>query len=132
MSEPRECTFYEIRPGKWIYTLETSPNSRQYEGFGVFNSREEINNHLSKHFANPGGMMICSFDYVKENTPIEEIRKAIEIVDETMTWKAPDKWSTGRFKADTRDGVTRSLKRKWRKFYDSFNKKELEKGNLPE
>ncbi|HSR22743.1 MAG TPA: hypothetical protein VLW53_04280 [Candidatus Eisenbacteria bacterium] len=62
MSTGLECTFIEVKPGRWYYLLEDwdAPKGafdwREYAtAYGPFDTENEAAEHLDDNHANPGG-----------------------------------------------------------------------------
>ena len=62
MSTGLECTFIEVKPGRWYYLLEDWDTPKcafdwreSATAYGPFDSEDEAVDHLDDNHANPGG-----------------------------------------------------------------------------
>lgn len=64
MSTGADCVFIEKGPGVWFYEIQHYPygETEDYDRHGPFKSEEEADNHLSVHYANPGGYAVERYE----------------------------------------------------------------------
>lgn len=60
MSTGADCVFIEEKPGRWFYEIQRWPygETDEYDRHGPFRSEDAASDHLTKHYANPGGYII--------------------------------------------------------------------------